>query len=79
MSDSHAHKALTNRLAEELGSASAQSLATRLTQVTGDAKGIAAVAALLDELAEVSGKAARAAIEALPELDRRAGLAQVAA
>lgn len=70
------HHELIDRLAEELGGATAAHLVNRLTQGEKPDQ-VAAVLTLLDELNEVSGKAGRAAIEALPELDRRAGCAQV--
>ncbi len=63
------------RLTDALGEAPARELAGELER-TGQA---AAVLALLDELREVSAKAAQSAIEALPELQRRAGLADVVA
>lgn len=65
---------LINRLADELDRAVAQALVGRC-----EASGIqpAAVLTLLDELETASGKVARAAIDALAELDRRAGCALV--
>ncbi|HEX8749916.1 MAG TPA: hypothetical protein VF732_02295, partial [Nitrospira sp.] len=74
MADSSVSDRLVHRLADELGSATAASLVERLVQ-----SGVrpAATLALLDELEEVSPKAAGAAIEALPELDRRTGCSQV--
>ncbi|HWC50048.1 MAG TPA: VWA domain-containing protein [Nitrospira sp.] len=65
---------LINRLAGELGSSPASAFVLRL-----EASGVppAPVLALLDELEAVSAKIARAAVEALPELDRRAGCAQL--
>lgn len=62
---------LVERLAARLDRASAEALAGELGQA-GTAQ---AVLELLDELAEVSSKVTQAAIEALPELRRRAGLA----
>ncbi|MGH7260060.1 MAG: nitric oxide reductase activation protein NorD [Nitrospiraceae bacterium] len=67
--------ALAGRLADGLGQAEAVALAGALDRA-GQA---AAVLALLDELREVSAKAAQSAVEALPELQRRAGLADVVA
>ena len=61
---------LTQRLANELGHAVATEVVRRIESV--DARP-AEILVLLDELEAVSGKIARAAIEALPELDRRAG------
>lgn len=72
------HKALIDRLAGELGAATAEVLVAQLAGAAGKSDTVAAVLTLLDELEEVSAKAACAAIEALPELDRRAGLAQIA-
>ncbi|HXH86182.1 MAG TPA: hypothetical protein VNI35_05110, partial [Nitrospira sp.] len=72
--DSQGTEQLLQRLANELGRGPAAELVTKLVQAGWQAP---AIVALLDELEEVSSKAARAAIEALPDLDRRAGLAQV--
>ena len=65
---------LTNRLADELGPSGAAMLVGRLQ---ASAVQPAEVSTLLDELEAVSAKIGRAAIEALPELDRRAGCSQV--
>jgi hypothetical protein len=74
MADSSVQKALKARMTEELGTASAEALVARLDEVQA---GAATVLMLLDELEQISAKSASAAIEALPELDRRAGLSQV--
>ena len=65
---------LTNRLAGELGPPVAAELVGRL-----NTSGVqpAAVLALLDELEAMSAKIARAAVEALPDLERRAGCSQL--
>jgi nitric oxide reductase NorD protein len=65
---------LTNRLAGELGPTAAATLVLQL-----EASGVppAPVLALLHELEAVSAKIARAAVEALPELHRRAGCSQL--
>jgi len=65
---------LIQRLADELGRGLATELVTKFVQAGSQ---VPAVLALLGELDETSSKVARAAIEALPELDRRAGLSQV--
>jgi nitric oxide reductase NorD protein len=65
---------LINRLAGELGDAGAAAMVSRIVAA---AHKPAAILALLDELEAVSAKAVRAAIEALAELDRRAGYSQV--
>ena len=70
-----AHEQLTARLTQGLGQAAAAQLAGEMERV-GQA---AAVLALLDELREVSAKAAAGAIETLPELQRRGGLSDVVA
>ena len=70
MESGEAANRLVATLAVELGVSAADSLVTRLI-AAGREPG--AVISLLDELAEISPKAARAAIEAMPELDRRAG------
>lgn len=72
--DSQGTEQFLQRLANELGRGPAAELVTKLVQAGCQTP---AIAALLDELEEVSSKAARAAIEALPDLNRRAGLAQV--
>lgn len=74
MADSQALQQLTTRIAGELGPATATYLAARLSQAGCHA---AKVVALFEELEETSQKAARAAVGALPELDRRAGLADI--
>lgn len=68
---------LVRMLAEELGSLTAERLVARLMDLPGRTDAVSAVLSLLTELAQVSEKAARAAVEALPELERRAGLAQI--
>ena len=70
-------EALVDRLAGELGVPTATALVTRLAGTADKPDVVAAVLTLLNELEEISGKAARAAIDALPELERRAGLAHV--
>ncbi len=69
------HEQLTARLTQGLGQAAADQLVGEMER-TGQA---AAVLALLDELREVSAKAAAGAIETLPELQRRGGLSDVVA
>lgn len=70
MPSADVHEQLTNRLADELDRAAAAALVGRF-QTSGIQP--AAVLTLLDELEAASGKVARAAIDALAELDRRAG------
>ena len=65
---------LTHRLADELGLSTALALVARLE---GSAVQLVQVLELLIELEAVSTKIACAAINALPELDRRAGCSQV--
>lgn len=77
MAEFQTPQALIDRLAGELGAATAAPLVARLGEMAGRSDGVAAVLTLLDELEEVSPKAALAAIEALPQLDRRAGLSMV--
>lgn len=74
MESSEVAKNLVEMLAGELGTPTAERLVEKLT---GSAQEPAAVLTLLDELTEASSKAMSAAIEALPELDRRAGLSCV--
>lgn len=68
---------LHQRLAPELGAAVAETLVTRLPQATGRPDAEAQVLTLLEEIRQLSGKTACAAVEALPELDRRAGLRDI--
>lgn len=68
---------LHQRLASELGTTVAEMLVTRFPQATGRPDTEARVLTLLDELRVLSGKTACAAVEALPELDRRAGLTDI--
>ena len=75
--DSERQRTLIGRLAEELGGPAAEQLVARLARIGSQPKPVAAVLTLLGELEEISAKAACAAIEALPELERRAGLLQV--
>ena len=68
---------LQDRLVSELSPMVAETLVTRLVQETGKPDVSAQVLMLLDELSELSEKTACAAVGALPELDRRAGLSQI--
>ena len=77
MTNVSSQQILQQRLAGELGSAGAETLVTRLLQAIDRPDGAARLLTLLDELHELSEKTACAAVEALPELDRRAGLAHV--
>lgn len=77
MADYSTHTRLRERLAAELGTTVSDSLAVRLAEAKDRSDTVAAVLTLLDELESLSPKAARAATEALPELDRRAGLSHV--
>ncbi|MBY0248076.1 MAG: VWA domain-containing protein [Nitrospiraceae bacterium] len=77
MTASSAHNTLIERLVPELGAEVAEALVAKMAGTAGTAQTMAAVRELLDELEDLSAKAVHAAIEALPELDRRAGLAHV--
>lgn len=77
MTDVSSRQIFRDRLASELGSTVAETLATRLAQETGKVDQSAQILTLLDELEELSAKAACAAVGALPELDRRGGLSHV--
>jgi nitric oxide reductase NorD protein len=74
MTDMSSHQILLQRLVHELSLAVAEPLVTRLPQATGKQDAAAQALTLLDELQELSEKVATAAMAALPELDRRAGL-----
>lgn len=71
------HQMLHQRLASELGTQVAEALLTRLPQATGRPDAEEQVLTLLDELHELSRRIAGAALEALPELDRRARLGDI--
>ena len=74
MSSGDIQEQLTNRLADELGPAVAAGLVGQLETLAVQP---GQVLELLEELEGVSAKVARAAISALPELDRRTGCSQV--
>lgn len=69
---------LIARLADPLGRAEAAALVHEVVRATGDRDVLAAVVELLDELHAASSKAGRSAVEALPEMQRRGGLAEIA-
>lgn len=77
MTDMSSREILLQRLAPELGRAAAETLVARLPQPGGKPDVEARVLTLLDELRELSEKAAGSAVAALPELDRRAGLSHI--
>jgi nitric oxide reductase NorD protein len=77
MTDMSSREILLQRLASELGRASAETLVARLRQPNGKPDVEARVLTLLDELRELSEKVAGSAVAALPELDRRAGLSHI--
>jgi len=77
MTDTSSRQILLQRLAPELSLAVAETLVADLPQVTGRRDAEARVLTLLDELQELSEKAADSAVAALPELDRRAGLSHI--
>ena len=68
---------LLQRLVHELSPAVANTLVAGLPQTTGKPDTEARVLTLLNELQELSEKAASSAVTALPELDRRAGLSHI--
>src|SRR5689334_7849178 len=72
MPSSDVREQLTNRLADELGLSIAAALIGRVEQYASQS---AEVLALLHELERISHKTVRAAINAFPDLDRRAGCA----
>jgi Mg-chelatase subunit ChlD len=72
MPSSDVREQLTNRLADELGLSIAAALIGRVEQSASQS---AEVLALLHELERISHKTVRAAINAFPDLDRRAGCA----
>ncbi|MDF0675703.1 MAG: VWA domain-containing protein [Nitrospira sp.] len=68
---------LLQRLVPELSPAVAETVVAALQPATGKPDAEARVLTLLDELQELSEKAAGSAVAALPELNRRAGLAHI--
>lgn len=77
MTDMSSRQILRDWLVSELSPTLAETLVARLTQETGKSDAPAQVLTLLDELEDLSEKAASAAVDALPELDRRGGLSHV--
>lgn len=77
MTDMSSRQILLQRLVSELSPAVAETLVAGLAQATGKPDAEARVLTLLDELQELSEKAAGSAMAALPELDRRAGLSHI--
>jgi hypothetical protein len=77
MTEESIRRTLLERLTAELGVLDAERLATHMRLATARPDVDARLLTLLDELQELSPKTARAAIEALPELDRRGGLSQI--
>lgn len=77
MTNMSSREILLQRLAPELGRAAAETLVARLRQHNGKSDVEARVLTLLDELRQLSEKAAGSAVAALPELDRRAGLSHI--
>ncbi|TKB64808.1 MAG: hypothetical protein E8D47_11875 [Nitrospira sp.] len=77
MSDTH--QQLIAKLAEELGSATAEHLVSRLAEAVAAPNQVEGVLLLLDELAEISQKVACAAIESFPDLQQRGRLSEAVA
>ncbi|NWF71805.1 MAG: VWA domain-containing protein [Nitrospirae bacterium] len=71
------HRELVAKLAEELGPAAAQQLVSGLAEAHANPNQVEGVLLLLDELQKVSPKVARAAIESLPDLQKRGRLSDV--
>ena len=77
MTEESIQRTLLQRLTAELGALDAERLATRVRQAASRPDVDARLLTLLDELQALSPKTARAAVEALPELDRRGGLSHI--
>ncbi|MCP9447545.1 MAG: hypothetical protein NNA22_08260, partial [Nitrospira sp.] len=77
MSDCSVQRVLVNRLAAGLGAEAARAFVARTGASADRPDAVAHVAALLDELEATSAKVARAAVDALPELDRHGGLSVI--
>ncbi len=78
MEEHIARQRLIGRLSEELGPSTAEHLVARLVEAAPRQDAIAATLVLLEELAELSGKTFRAAVDALTELQRRNRLSDAA-
>jgi nitric oxide reductase activation protein len=76
---SNSHQQLIDKLAEELGPATAQHLVARLVETAEKPNQVEGVLLLLDELEEISSKVACAAIEAFPNLQQRGRLGDAVA
>ncbi|MCP9469861.1 MAG: VWA domain-containing protein [Nitrospira sp.] len=77
MSDCSVQSVLVNRLAAGLGAEAARAFVARAEAAADRPDDVAHVAILLDELEAASAKVARAAVDALPELDRHGGLSVI--
>jgi nitric oxide reductase NorD protein len=77
MTDASIQQTLQLRLAVELGVREAERLVTQVRWATARPDVDARLLTLLDELHALSPKRARAAVEALPELDRCGGLSHI--
>ena len=73
------HEQLIAKLAEELGAAPAQQLVAGLVEAATKPNHVEGVLLLLGELAEISSKVTRAAIESFPDLQRRDRLSDAVA
>ena len=79
MEISDTHKQLIAKFAEELGPATAQHLFSRLVEAVATPNQVEGVLLLLDEMAEISPKVMRAAIESFPDLLQRGRLGDAVA
>ena len=77
MTAGHSHPQLIDRLAEQLGPDSAKALVDAVASSASRPDAVEGLLLLLEELTEQAPKAARAAIEALPDLKRRRVLGEV--
>ncbi len=77
MNDGSVQSVLANRLAAGLGAEAARAFVARTEAAADRPDAVAHVAILLDELEATSAKVARAAVDALPELDRHGGLSVI--
>lgn len=75
--DFSAHDTLLARLTREMGLKAAEALLAGSAEAIGNPREILHMATLLDELEELSAKVVHAAIEAMPELERYAGLSEI--
>ena len=77
MTPGRSHQQLIDRLADQLGPNSAKAVVNAIASSASKSDAVEGVLLLLDELTEQAPKAAKGAIDALPDMQRRGVLADV--